>query len=104
MRFELSLAKGVPRGRRNHVTKGSPADALAIQPGDAIVVVPMVAPLNPLAICWIGWRPNDRGFGEPERDAWCGATLMETTLGTDPKFQTASDRGPSRPIPFLPIP
>lgn len=83
-----------------NVTKGSPADALSIQPGDAIVGAdgrPIESARDLLD--WMATkRPGDLVTINVMRGT--RATLMETTLGTDPKFQTASLARPIAPDPF----
>ncbi|MCC6509074.1 MAG: PDZ domain-containing protein [Pirellulaceae bacterium] len=72
-----------------NVTKGSPADAVSIQPGDAIVGVdgrPIESARELLD--WMATkRPGD--FVSLNVMRGTRATLLETTLGTDPKYQTS---------------
>ncbi len=89
-----------------NVTKGSPADALGIQPGDAIVGAegrPIETARDLLD--WMSTkRPGDFVSLNVMRGA--RASILETTLGTDPKFlppaqprTASSDPFPGQSLP-----
>ncbi len=83
-----------------NVTKGSPADALAIQPGDAIVG----ADGRPIETArdLLDWMATKRPGELVSLSVMRGArtSILETTLGTDPKVQTATANRPVAPDPF----
>ncbi len=85
-----------------NVTKGSPADALAIQPGDAIVGADgrAIESARDLLDWMATKRPGDLVSLNVMRGA--RSTLMETTLGIDPKSQPAKVARSVAPDPFAP--
>ena len=85
-----------------NVTKGSPADALSIQPGDAIVG----ADGRPIETArdLLDWMATRRPGDLVSLNVMRGtrSTILETTLGTDPKFQPTASARPVTPDPFAP--
>lgn len=85
-----------------NVTKGSPADALSIQPGDAIVG----ADGRPIETArdLLDWMATRRPGDLVSLNVMRGtrSTILETTLGTDPKYQPATAARPIAPEPFAP--
>ena len=85
-----------------NVTKGSPADALSIQPGDAIVG----ADGRPIETArdLLDWMATRRPGDLVSLNVMRGArsTILETTLVADPKYQTSTAARPVAPDPFAP--
>lgn len=85
-----------------NVTKGSPADALSIQPGDAIVG----ADGRPIETArdLLDWMATRRPGDLVSLNVMRGtrSTILETTLVTDPKFQPTTAARPVAPDPFAP--
>ncbi len=83
-----------------NVTKGSPADALSIQPGDAIVG----ADGRPIesARDMLDWMATKRPGEVVTVTVMRGtrSNIMETTLALDPKVQPATSNRPVAPDPF----
>lgn len=83
-----------------NVTKGSPADALSIQPGDAIVGADgrSIESARDLLDWMATRRPGDLVSLNVMRGT--RSTILETTLVTDPKYQPAPAARPVAPDPF----
>lgn len=85
-----------------NVSKGSPADALSIQPGDAIVG----ADGRPIESAreLLDWMSAKRPGDVVNLTVMRGtrSNILETTLATDPKYQPSVASRPAAPDPFGP--